>query len=68
MELKVERDEESSWTLFQRRSGEWHWSVVNGAGLSANSNPSDFYRRTAAYLGQLAAHGITLHYRDTTCS
>ncbi|UAW99907.1 hypothetical protein KEM63_08075 [Halopseudomonas nanhaiensis] len=65
MELKVERDEQSSWTLFQRRPGEWHWSTVKGAGLSANPDPGDFYRRTAAYMGELAAHGIKVHYRDT---
>ena len=65
MELKVERDEQSNWTLFQRRPGEWHWSVVNGTGLRANSNPGDFYRRTAAYMGQLSAHGIKVYYRDT---
>lgn len=67
MELKVERDEQSNLTLFQRRPGEWHWSTVHGAGLNSNPSAGDFYRRTAAYMGRLAASGITVHYRDTAC-
>lgn len=67
MELKVERDDQNNLTLFQRRPGEWHWSAVNGTGLRSNASAGDFYRRTAAYMGQLAAHGIKVHYRDTAC-
>lgn len=64
VELKVDLHLNGRRTLFQRRAGEHDWTEISEAGLIANPDPSDFYRRTAGYIGNIAAKGIKVYYTD----
>ena len=64
VELKVELHGTGRHTLRQRRTGERDWNEIAEAGLIANPDPSDFYRRTAAYMATLTARGVRIIYTD----
>ncbi|SDS28647.1 hypothetical protein SAMN05216421_1244 [Halopseudomonas xinjiangensis] len=64
VELRVDVNNAGRRTLLLRRAGEHDWSEVAEAGLMSNPDPSDFYRRTAGYIGNIASKGVKVHYSD----
>lgn len=64
VELKVELNGTGRRTLLHRHPGEHDWSEIAEAGLMANPDPSDFYRRTAGYIANIAAKGVKVFYTD----
>ena len=64
IELRVNLNNAGRRTLLLRISGRCEWNETAEAGLLSNPDPSDFYRRAAGFIGQLAAKGVKVHYSD----